>query len=128
MRRMSHAALCGFCLSTGVLLVIAVAEGGLPPLSVFVGLLAVSHFLFSLTMPNFNTMAMDELGDIAGTASSFIGFYATVASAILGALISRTFDGSVIPLCGGYLGLGVACLAVVLWAERGRLFQPHQGS
>lgn len=128
MRRMSHAALCGFCVTTGLLLVIALAAGGLPPLSVFVGLLAVSHFLFSLTMPNFNAMAMDELGDIAGTASSFIGFYSTVASAITGALISRTFDGTVIPLCGGYLGLGLGCLAVVLWAERGRLFNPHQAA
>ena len=32
-------------------------------------------FLFSLTVPNFNAMAMEPLGAIAGTASSFIGSY-----------------------------------------------------
>jgi DHA1 family bicyclomycin/chloramphenicol resistance-like MFS transporter len=31
------------------------------------------------------------------------------------------FNSTVIPLSVGYLALGAACLAVVLWTEKGRL-------
>ena len=36
----------------------------------------------------------------------------------------RAFDGTVRPLALGFLGLGAVALLLVLWAERGRLFQP----
>ena len=87
--------------------------------------LAACQFLFSLTMPNFNTMAMEAQGDIAGTASSVIGAYTTIAGALLGMLVSQSFDGTVTPMALGFLLLGIAALAVVLWTEKGRLFRPH---
>jgi DHA1 family bicyclomycin/chloramphenicol resistance-like MFS transporter len=100
---------------------VALAFHGRPPLLLYAGIFAINQFLFSLTMPNFNAMAMEPLGSIAGTASSFIGSYTTLVGAILGLVIGRAFNGTVIPLSLGYLGLGAACLLVVLWTERGRL-------
>jgi DHA1 family bicyclomycin/chloramphenicol resistance-like MFS transporter len=79
----------------------------------------------SLMMVNFNTMAMEPLGAIAGTASSIIGLYTTLAGTLLGLLIGQAFDGTVIPLGVGFLLLGVVGLLVVLWTERGRLFRPQ---
>jgi DHA1 family bicyclomycin/chloramphenicol resistance-like MFS transporter len=125
MRRLSHAGLCGFLAMAIVLLGLAVAFSGRPPLLLFGPALALAHFLLSLTMPNFNAMAMEPLGDIAGTASSFLGFYTTLVGALVGALVGQAFDGTVIPLASGYVVLGAACLAVVLWTEHGRLFAPH---
>lgn len=128
MRRMSHGGLIGFVAVTGLMLAVALAFDGRPPLSLLLPPLAVSHFLFSITMPNFNTMAMEELGDIAGTASSFIGCYTAVGSALVGALVSQRFDATVIPLTAGYFALGALCLAVVLSTEGGRLFRArHSG-
>ena len=76
-------------------------------------------------MVNFNAMAMEPLGAIAGTASSVIGVFTTLTGALLGLLVGQVFDGTVIPLGAGFLLLGVAGLLVVLWTERGRLFRPH---
>ncbi len=74
---------------------------------------------------NFNAMAMEPLGAVAGTASSILGFYTTLAGALLGLLIGQAFDATVLPLGLGYLVLGAVCLAAVLWAEGGVLFRPH---
>ena len=87
--------------------------------------LASNQFLASLTLSNFNAMAMEPLGAIAGTASSFIGFYTTLVGALLGFTVGQAFDGTVMPLGVGYLCFSVLAVLVVLWTEKGRLFQPH---
>ncbi|WP_029076178.1 multidrug effflux MFS transporter [Kaistia adipata] len=125
MRRISHAGVCGHVLMSLVMVVTAYAFDGKPPLVLFALNLAVCQFLFSLTMPNFNTMAMEPLGDIAGTASSMIGFYTTILGTLVGMAIGQAFDGSVLPLAIGFLATGILSLGVVFWTERGRLFAPH---
>ena len=64
-------------------------------------------------MPNLNSLAMEPMGDIAGTASSFLGFYTTIVGALIGMAIGQAFDGTIFPLACGYLGLGSACIGVV---------------
>jgi DHA1 family bicyclomycin/chloramphenicol resistance-like MFS transporter len=125
MRRLSHFGICGFILMAALLLGSAVIFAGRPPLALFGPLLAASLFLMSLMMVNFNAMAIEPLGAIAGTASSVIGVYTSLSGALLGLLVGQAFDGTVIPLGAGFLLLGVLALLVVLWTERGRLFRPH---
>jgi DHA1 family bicyclomycin/chloramphenicol resistance-like MFS transporter len=125
MRRLSHFGICGFILMAALLLASAVIFAGRPPLALFGPLLAASLFLMSLMMVNFNAMAIEPLGAIAGTASSVIGVYTSLSGALLGLLVGQAFDGTVIPLGAGFLLLGVLALLVVLWTERGRLFRPH---
>jgi MFS transporter, DHA1 family, multidrug resistance protein len=125
MRRLSHIGICGYVLFAIVLLALAYAYDGKPPLLLFGGALAGCQFLFSLAMPNFNTMAMEPLGDVAGTASSVIGAYTTLGGALIGLAISQSFDGTVMPVSIGFLVIGVLALTAVLWTEKGRLFRPH---
>ncbi|MDJ1159334.1 multidrug effflux MFS transporter [Chelatococcus sp. SYSU_G07232] len=125
MRRLSHAGLCGFAAVSAVLCVAAFAFDGAPPLLLFGFLLAAAQFLFGLIMPNFNSMAMEPLGAVAGTASSFIGFYTILLGTSLGMVVGQAFDGTVVPLSLGYLALSAVAVLVVLWAESGRLFVPH---
>ena len=73
-------------------------------------------------------MAMEPLGAVAGTASSFIGFYTTLVGALLGLAIGQAFDGTVLPLGLGYAVLSVLTVCVVLWTEKGRLFRPQHES
>jgi MFS transporter, DHA1 family, multidrug resistance protein len=125
MRRLAHTGLVGFIAMTGLLLAVATATGGRPPLLVMIPMLAAAHFLLSLTMPNFNAMAMEPLGEVAGTASSFIGAYTTLMGALGGLVVGQAFNGTVIPLATGYVLFGGLALVVVLWTEHGRLFAPH---
>ncbi|MGF1625048.1 MAG: multidrug effflux MFS transporter [Alphaproteobacteria bacterium] len=121
MRRLSHLALVAQVVACGV-----VGLFGFPgdmPLAGFCAFLAVAFFCFGVMMPNFNAIAMEPLGRLAGTGSSFIGFYSTAAGAILGSMIGQAFDGTVQPFLIGYAILSVVTLLTVLATERGRLFQ-----
>jgi DHA1 family bicyclomycin/chloramphenicol resistance-like MFS transporter len=121
-RRVSHAGLLAYLLVAGLQVTLAIAFDGRPPLAVFGIVLAANQFLSSLCMPNFNAMAMEPLGSVAGTASAFIGAYTTVVATVLGLAIGQAFDGTVLPLATGYLLLSLGSVAIVLWTERGRLF------
>lgn len=122
MRVVSHAALLGF-VAASLLHAALVVAGGLPPLPVFVCLLALCLFCFGLLMPNFNALAMEPMGQIAGTASSFIGATTTGLAAAIGLWIGQHFDGTVTPLIVGFALCGLSGLAIVLVTERGRLFR-----
>lgn len=126
MRRISHAALVGFIIVAGVHATIAVVLPGPPPLALFAGLLALNLFLFGFIMPNFNAIAMEPLGRVAGTGSSFVGFCTTGLGALLAWIVGQSFNGTIIPLTLGYLVLSVVALAIVLVTERGKLFASHQ--
>jgi DHA1 family bicyclomycin/chloramphenicol resistance-like MFS transporter len=125
-RRLSHTGLCGYVLISALEVSLALAYDGRPPLVLFAILVAGNQFLFSLVMPNFNSMAMQPLGAVAGTAASFMGFYTTLAGTFFGYMIGSSFDGTVLPLTIGFLFMGSCGLMVVVWTEKGRLFHPQQ--
>lgn len=123
MRPLSHAGLIAF-VAVGLAQVgVGLAFRGQPPLALFLGVLALNQFLISFAMPNFNALALQPLGAIAGTASSVLGFYTTILGAFCGYVIGQSFDGTTLPIGVGYAGLGALALVVVAWTERGRLFR-----
>jgi MFS transporter, DHA1 family, multidrug resistance protein len=121
MRRVSHVAMIGYVAISGMLALAGFPEH--PPLLVLVLFLAGSFFCFGLIAPNFNALAMEPMGHIAGMASSFIGFYTTAAGALFGWMIGQAFDGTVRPLTVGFAVFGVLALLTVLVTERGSLMQ-----
>ncbi len=114
MRRVSHTAMVAFCASSVLLMVLAPWE---PPLVIFAVLVATVFFSFGLVMPNFNAIAMQPMGAVAGTASSFIGFYTTAAGALFGWAIGIFFDGTILPLAVGFALLSLSAFATVLAVE-----------
>ena len=52
---------------------------------------------------NFNALAMDPLGHVAGTASSVVSSLQTILGGALGAIIGFAYDGTVLPLSLGFL-------------------------
>jgi MFS transporter, DHA1 family, multidrug resistance protein len=123
-RRLSHLVLVFYVGAAGVLAGLAWLTEGRPPFWLFLAGLAVMLMSHALLIPNFNTVALAPMGHVAGTAAAIIGTVPTAVGALLGALLDRAFDGTVLPVSFGFLGYGVLALLVVLWAERGRLFQP----
>ena len=73
---------------------------------------------------NFNSIAMEPLGHVAGTASSVQGFMQTVGGGVIGAVIGQAFDGTVDAAGGRLLRRRRSpALVFVLIAEKGRLFR-----
>lgn len=123
-RRMAHVVLVAYVVAAVVFLGLSLVTGGQPSLEVFLIGLGVMLSSHALIMPNFNTIAMDPMGRVAGTASAVIGTISMAGGALMGAVLDRAFDGTILPLTLGFAGLGVVALGLVLWAERGVLFRP----
>lgn len=77
---------------------------------------------FGFLGANFNAMAMEPLGAIAGTASSVIGTISTLGGAILGYVMGQLFDGTTQPLGLAFSVYGLCAIGCILYAERGRMF------
>lgn len=80
--------------------------------------------MHALLIPNFNTMAMNPMGKLAGTAAAVIGTISTALGAGLGAMLDRAFDGTVLPFTLGFFGCGLVAAGFVTWAGRGRPVEP----
>ena len=120
MRRLSHGALVGFFLVTSLFFGLSLI--GPMRLPLFMLLFTTAMLQFGWIGSNFNSIAMEPLGHVAGMASSVQGFITTVGGAVIGAAIGQAFDGTVTPLAAGFCGVSLIGLILVLIAERGRLF------
>ena len=119
MRRLSHFALIVYI--SGSILLVAFSLAGFMPLWLFFNLLMIVQFVFGWAASNMNSLSMEPLGAVAGTAASVFGFIQTVG-ALLGTMIGLQFNGTTTPIALGYLVIGSLALGCVLIAENGRLF------
>jgi len=120
MRRLSHGAMLTFTIVSGIWL--AFALSGFLPLWLFFSLLAVIMFSFGWASSNMNSLSMEPLGNVAGTASSVFGFIQTVGGALIGSYTGQHFDGTTVPAATGYFVMGILALVFILIAENGKLF------
>ena len=86
------------------------------------GLLLGLQFVFAWASSNMNSLSMEPLGAVAGTAAAVFGFMQTVGGAIIGTFIGQQFNGSTIPNATAWVVMGVMVLGCVLIAEKGKLF------
>jgi DHA1 family bicyclomycin/chloramphenicol resistance-like MFS transporter len=123
MRRLSFLALIVLSACSIAFLPAADAAGGQPALWALMVYLMISFFCIGILFGNFNALAMEPLGHIAGVGSAVVGSLRTYVSLLLGTLIGQSYDGTVLPLVTGFAILGLAALALMAWTERGRLGQ-----
>jgi DHA1 family bicyclomycin/chloramphenicol resistance-like MFS transporter len=89
----------------------------------FITLFSITLGVFGMLAANFNALAMQPAAQGAGSAAALYGSVTTIGGSILGGLIGRAFDGTVLPFLSGVAVLGLAMLAACYWTERGRMFQ-----
>ena len=119
-RLISHIAIIGFTLFALILVLVTLAFG--PNLISFMILFSLVFMNFGFMGPNFNSMAMEPLGKIAGTASALLGFASTTMAAMIGGTIAHQYNGSIIPVLWGFVILGALSLVIVFWTEHYSLF------
>jgi DHA1 family bicyclomycin/chloramphenicol resistance-like MFS transporter len=121
MRPLSHTALAGY-------IAVTVVQGGLA-LSNHTGLVAFAllqsamMFCFGLLGANFNAIAMEPLGEVAGTAASVLGFISMLGATLIGFFIGQCFDGTLVPMTLGFFVCGTLAMGLIAWVEKFRLFQ-----
>ncbi len=124
MRRLSHGAILAFIFFNVIHLTIAAALG--ETFFLFMLFMSISFFTLGLIGPNANAIAMEPMGHIAGAAAAANGFAGTTIAGLLGGMIGWLYDGTTMPIISGFTFLGMAALGVILWTEKGKLFEAHQ--
>jgi len=120
MRRIAHFATIIFLISSILLLLFSLF--GEVHIVIFYSLIIVCLFMFSWISANANSLAMQPLGKVAGTAASAFGFIQTIGATAIGMIIGRMFNQTIMPLAIGFSLVGIVCLLLVLIAEKGKLF------
>lgn len=118
MRKLSSLALKGFLTVSGVFLAASLLLDGHPPLWTLAGFLLVTFFFSGLLFGNFNALALEPMGRIAGMAAAISGALSSLIAILTGGYIGQLYDGTVIPLVAGFAGLGVMAFILAEWAER----------
>jgi DHA1 family bicyclomycin/chloramphenicol resistance-like MFS transporter len=120
MRRLSHGSMIVFVVVTAIWLAFALV--GVMPLWFFMVMLALAMLAQGLAWGNVGSLAMEPLGEVAGTASAVFGSFSTVGAAFLAFGIAQTFNGTTTPVIASFFVFGVCVLLCFLVAERGKLF------
>ncbi len=100
---------------TGVL-----AADGRPGFWAWIVPVAVANALVTLLTPTCYSLALEPMGELAGTASGVIGLTATAGASLLAALVGARIDETVTPMVGAYVVYGAISLAFLVWAGRAR--------
>lgn len=118
-QRMLTYTLSSYLVLASVFVASSVIADGRPVFPLFFGLttlLIIGHVVSGALM---NSLAMEHVGHIAGTASAVIGTVSTVGGSFLGSLVDRAVSNSVVPFALGFLVFGTTATALVGWSRRG---------
>jgi len=96
---------------TVMVLLAAVFLLGVDRLDVLAVLLFIGYGFLGLVVPTTAVLALEEHGEIAGTASALMGTLQLVTAAVIMGVVSSFFDGTAKPMV-----IGIACCAILAFA------------
>lgn len=99
-------------------LLVAAAGGGTLPLWLWLLFSGPMLFALGLVFGNVNAIALEPLGHIAGTAAAITASLNTAVNLVIAAAIGNLFDGTIVPVLGGYAVTGLAALALITVERR----------
>ena len=101
-----------------VLLGLTLATDGVPEFWTWFSLMVVGNTLLALVTPVAMSMALEPLGDVAGTAAGVLGFGALTSASLLAAFVGMRIESSTTPWTVGFLVYGLVALGFLLAAGR----------
>ncbi|KEG16900.1 multidrug effflux MFS transporter [Bartonella bacilliformis] len=120
MRCIAHSMLVLFCVTSFIWFIASILTGGVVPFPFYMILYCTLMFACGGILANFNTLALEPLGEIAGTASSVTGFFQTSIGTSLGFLIAQRFNETTIINSAGFFFLSLSAILLILWTEKER--------
>lgn len=119
--KVMRVAVTGF--ATAVVILFLLVLSGFDGLPVLIGMLFVGNGFLGLVIPTSAVLALDEHGEIAGTASALMGTLQMVTGAVVMAVVGLFLDGTALPMIIGIAACGVIAftLAQVTLGRRRRV-------
>jgi len=105
MHALANRALLLMMILTWLFLVIVWAYNGHPPLWLFMANCLALFFCIGVLFGNLNSIAMEPLGHVAGTAAAVIGSVTTLLAVVLSYLVGQAYNGTLFPLALAFVSL-----------------------
>lgn len=118
MRTLSKYALWLFIINWVIMLAASLLAAGQPPLLLVAALMFVSFFASGMIFGNYNAMAMEPMGHIAGMAAAVSGALSSFMAILLGGLAARQYNGTLTPVATAFVAYGLCAWLASEWAER----------
>jgi len=97
-------------------LVLTLLADGTPAIWVWFGWIAIANAMTTTLAPMCSALALQPMGEQAGTAASVLGVITLAGGAGIGAIIDASINDTVTPMAVGYLICGLASLVALRWA------------
>jgi MFS transporter, DHA1 family, multidrug resistance protein len=120
MRALSKFALWGFLADWAAMLVLCVIFKGNPPLPFVAIIFFISFFVSGMIFGNYNAMALEPMGHIAGMAAAVSGAISSLIAVVLGGFAGRQYDGTLYPITIAFVVYGIGAFIFSEWAEKNR--------
>lgn len=117
LKRVVRVAVVGFAVT--MLILFGVMASGLDRLDLLAAMLFVGYGFVGLVIPTTSVLAMDDHGEIAGTASALMGTLQFAIGAVAMAAAGVFFDGTPVPMVAGIAACAVITF-VITQATLGR--------
>lgn len=117
MRNLCRAALSVQVSVSAVFFGIALTHSGSLPLQAFLVWAICAFFLMGILFGNFNAIAMEPLGEVAGIGAAIIGSIMTLLSMGFGALVGSLFNQTLYPLIGAFTVFGIISLFIMYFTD-----------
>jgi DHA1 family bicyclomycin/chloramphenicol resistance-like MFS transporter len=112
------------CYAAVMTLLLVLYMAGMQGLPVMIALLFVGYGFLGLVMPSAAVLALDEHGEIAGTASALMGTLQFITGAAVMAVVGVFVDGTALPMLAGIAGSALVTLLLTLITLRGHRAAP----
>ena len=105
MHALVHRALLLMMAFSWLFLAVVWAYAGHPPLWLFMAICLALFFCIGILFGNLNSIAMEPLGHVAGTAAAVIGSITTLLAVVLSYLVGQAYNGTLFPLALAFVSL-----------------------
>jgi DHA1 family bicyclomycin/chloramphenicol resistance-like MFS transporter len=117
LNRVVRFAVTGF--SVFMLALFTIFASGIDNMWVLGVLMFVAFGFLGLVIPSTAVLAMEEHGEIAGTASALMGTLQMVTGAVVMGVVGAFFDGTAMPMVAGFAGCAVLVFVLTQLTVRG---------
>ncbi len=120
MRKLTTVGLNALLITSTLMLLLTMYFAGHPPFWTVVGYLFITFMSTGLMFGNYNAMAMEPMGHIAGMAAAISGTLSSLIAIAAAITVGRLYDGTFTIFVSMFLAAGVWAFAWSWWAEQGR--------
>lgn len=117
MRRLCQLANVSLAVNAAGFLLISLNHSGILPLQYFLIWAGIAFFTMGFLFGNFNALAMEPLGHLAGIGAAFVGSFSMLISFIVGMAIAQAYNQTALPLIGGFVILALISFVIMRWAD-----------